>query len=67
MATHRLKDVSILKTGTCQGISQCLLNNTFFHTKQHTKYITTHNDFDVIFHQGLSRTQCLHHTSLLFF
>lgn len=49
MATHHLKDVSILKTGTCQGTDMILnsdtintitITNSLFHTAQFAKYET---------------------------
>lgn len=44
-----------------------LILNTLFHTAQCAKYVTIHDEVYITVLQGLSRTQCLHHTSLFYF
>lgn len=74
MAIRHQKGVSIWKTGTCQGISVLVivLHNTFY-IERH-RYETTFIGVKltkiyvfVCVQQGIPRTQCLHHTCLLYF
>lgn len=67
MAIPHRKDASILKTGTCQGTQILIIlgEYTLNHAAQFAKYETT--QLYVTIQQGLSRTQCLHHTCLFHF